>query len=146
MLRRDLVISEDLFAMLQPILPTYVSVLFQHEASAHSDPDWLPRLNFRLPTRGKQMILRILPKPQIDAPLAIRPQARCHRSAKESKASRVLQFGSPAPEAAMASRRWGCPASDLNISGVTLLEDEAPSGGLCWFQLRSVLHGFTSHI
>jgi hypothetical protein len=147
---RDLVISEDLFSFLQPVRPTGVSVLLNCQSQAPlEDENCLPRLNYRIPARGKQMVMRIFPKTSIKPLIPLSTTNYSYLTGTSSETvSRRLIFNSPRPVHAKDFKDH----EGLDISGIGQLdEDLEPRDDsliepipeeLCWFQIRRVLRGF----
>ena len=156
---RFLVTTEELYSIFQTIKPTKLHVLCNTESSALVG--CLPRLNHKF-VRGRQVILRILPKSQIPLNRSLCGSKDDNREqydgitmssrvdAHESRTvSRRLVFSSPIPSA----RIFRESNFSLDLSGFGTLEDEIDKTSdsvvcpenvkdRCWFQIQSSLTGF----
>ena len=152
--------NADLFPMIQTIKPTNIHVLFQTKSLP--PVNCLPRLNYRLPPRGRQLIFRILPKIQPQPSLqssepmnnrldgVIVDESAPSTSSDSSAVNRRLVFNSPLVNC--SSRKKWTGNNELDLSGIIHLEhvdvDEQVTEvrEKCWFQLRPVLQGFLGNV
>ena len=151
---RFLVTTEDLFPVLQPTKLTKLHVLCQ--TNNRHPAGCLPRLNYKIPPRGRKIILRILPKSTIPLPLSLNSSQETNKNLtnqtrngeNNQMVSRRLTFPSPLHE----SRKYFKCNSDFDVSGIILIDEEdediadpvlaEDTETTCWFQVQSSLIGF----
>lgn len=145
---RFLVTSEELFPVLQPVKISQLHVVFQTGYSVANIPvGCIPRLNFKFHARGRQVILRILPKHQIFSSIPItalnsneecnyasphnetcgscRPNCSSSNNAEIFKTvNRRLVFSSPSLIVSDSDPRSFKKNDNCDLSGIIQLEDE----------------------